>query len=165
MIEIRSADYKDINLIQKLAREIWFAHYTSILSITQIEYMLNWMYSTKTIEEELQNGAIWEIAALDSEPVGFIAFLPDKDAIHLKKLYFKPEVHGKGFGQEALAHVINCARTLQIPKVVLSVNKKNEKAIKAYEKAGFTRTKSKVDHIGNGYVMDDYEYTYIVPRD
>jgi RimJ/RimL family protein N-acetyltransferase len=164
MLKIHIATFQDINLLQQLAREIWFAHYTSILSVDQIEYMLQWMYSSNTIEEEMHKGVTWEIATLDSVPVGFIAFVITGDDINLKKLYFKPEVHGKGFGQIALAHVIEYALTHQIPKVVLSVNKNNHKAIRAYEKAGFTCTGSKVDDIGNGYVMDDFVYTFIVVR-
>lgn len=162
MFHIRTANRDDIGLIQSLAREIWFAHYTAILSTNQIEYMLKLMYSADTIEHELSNGVLWEIAYMDNVPIGFISFAGSMSELNLKKIYFKPDFHGKGLGQKALIHVIEYAKINNIPKIVLTVNKKNQKAINAYEKAGFTYTESKIFDIGEGYVMDDYIYTYMV---
>ena len=39
---------------------------------------------------------------------------------------------------------------------MLSVNKRNAKAIAAYQKNGFGITESVVTDIGNGFVMDDF---------
>jgi ribosomal protein S18 acetylase RimI-like enzyme len=39
---------------------------------------------------------------------------------------------------------------------VLTVNKNNVNAIKAYEKMGFRNVGSLVQDIGDGFVMDDY---------
>ncbi len=157
-----TASIKDTYLLQTLAREIWYKHYTSILSTGQIDYMLNLMYSESTIEKEINSGVIWEIVLLDDTPVGFIAFTPSESTLKLNKLYIQPACHGKGYGQKALSHVIEYAKTHNIPKVYLTVNKKNQKAIKAYEKGGFTLTGSQVFDIGNGYVMDDFVYTYFL---
>ena len=57
-------------------------------------------------------------------------------------------------------HVVDCARSNGSEKVYLTVNKHNATAIRAYERAGFVRTDSKVFDIGSGYVMDDYIYTF-----
>lgn len=40
---------------------------------------------------------------------------------------------------------------------MLTVNKNNVKAIRAYEKTGFKNIGSLVQDIGNGFVMDDYK--------
>jgi ribosomal protein S18 acetylase RimI-like enzyme len=162
MVIFRVSTINDIPILQSLAREIWFAHYTGLLSADQIEYMLDLMYSTKTIEQEINSGVIWEEVLVDSEPAGFIAYTNMSGKLKLNKLYLKPEIHGKGIGQQALSHVIDYARKNKIKEIYLSVNKKNYKAIKAYEKAGFKYTESKVVDIGHGYVMDDFVYTYDV---
>jgi RimJ/RimL family protein N-acetyltransferase len=39
------------------------------------------------------------------------------------------------------------------------VNKRNQKAIRAYERAGFTIAESMTSEIGGGFVMDDYRMT------
>ena len=41
-------------------------------------------------------------------------------------------------------------------RLVLNVNKRNEKAIRAYRRNGFTIVESEKIDIGNGFVMDDY---------
>ncbi len=159
MFKIKTAQKDDLPLLQKLAREIWIAHYTAILSTDQIEYMLNLMYSESTIEQEINCGVIWKLITTDEIPVGFISYSPSESDLKLNKLYILPGYHGQGFGQTAITHVIDYAARHNIPKVYLTVNKKNYKAIKAYEKAGFLCTSSEVTDIGNGFVMDDFIYT------
>ena len=44
--------------------------------------------------------------------------------------------------------------------VYLTVNTGNARAVRAYEKFGFTRTDHTVTDIGSGFVMDDYIYEY-----
>jgi ribosomal protein S18 acetylase RimI-like enzyme len=39
------------------------------------------------------------------------------------------------------------------------VNKKNQKAIRAYERAGFAVAESVINEFGDGFVMDDYRMT------
>ena len=48
------------------------------------------------------------------------------------------------------------ARRLGAPAVWLQVNKRNERAIGAYLKAGFEIIGEAVFDIGGGFVMDDY---------
>ena len=56
-------------------------------------------------------------------------------------------------GQRLLAHVCECARTLGARDVWMQVNKRNERAIGAYLKAGFRIEKEAVFDIGGGFVM------------
>jgi RimJ/RimL family protein N-acetyltransferase len=162
LFNIRTADTKDTELLQALAREIWVTHYTGILTAGQIEYMLNKMYSLSTIEQEINSGIIWNIIIVDGEPVGFISFTPSDKEIKLNKLYILTDYHGKAYGQKALSYVVDYARAHSIPKVYLTVNKKNHKAIKAYERAGFSLIRQEITDIGNGYVMDDFVYSFIL---
>jgi ribosomal protein S18 acetylase RimI-like enzyme len=160
MITYRQAQNNDINLIQELAHKIWFSHYPGIISNEQIDYMLKQMYSTAVIKKELEIGYFWDIIELDKTPIGFIAYCKEFDnnieKLKLNKLYTLPEYHGKGIGQKSLEHVKNKAIKLGLQKVYLTVNKLNDKAIKAYNKFGFEIEQEVVTQIGNGYVMDDY---------
>jgi len=163
MLTIKKAALHHIELLRSLAREIWTTHYPGIITIDQIEYMLDLMYSTETIKKEINSGVIWEIIEKEDEPIGFISVTCTKDGtVKLNKLYIKNTYHGKGFGQRALQHVMNFAKKNNFNRVCLTVNKGNMNAIKAYEKAGFIRTDSVVNDIGGGYVMDDYIYTFTI---
>jgi len=160
MIVIRNASFNDIETISQLADKIWRESYAEILTPDQINYMLNWMYSSQTIEKELNEGVTWEIVLNDETPIGFISTTTEGTTIKLNKLYINPAYHGKGIGQEALDHVKEAGRQNGFTSIYLTVNKGNLKAMKAYKMAGFIRTDSKVFDIGEGYVMDDFIYTY-----
>jgi diamine N-acetyltransferase len=162
MISFIKASKSNIENIRQLARDIWSVSYREMLSEKQREYMLNWMYSYSTIEMELEQGVIWELIEMDNISIGYIALTPEKEVLKLNKLYILPNIQGKGLGQLALSHVINYAKENSFKEVYLTVNKGNSKAIKAYKKAGFICTDSKVFDIGGGYSMDDYIYSYFL---
>jgi RimJ/RimL family protein N-acetyltransferase len=163
MLHFKKSSYQDIELIRSLAREIWTTCYPGIISMEQIEYMLGLMYSSGTIHKELDNGVIWEVMEYNNKPIGFLSVTVTSDQIaKLNKLYMKTDHHGKGFGQQALQHVVAMAGQLNLKQVYLTVNKENVNAIKAYERFGFKRTDSVVNDIGEGYVMDDFIYCFVL---
>ena len=107
MLHFKRSSYQDIELLQSLAREIWTTCYPGIITLEQIEYMLDLMYSPDTIRKELGDGVIWEVMEYNNEPIGFISVTISSDkTAKLNKLYMKTNHHGKGLGQQALKHVV-----------------------------------------------------------
>jgi ribosomal protein S18 acetylase RimI-like enzyme len=151
----------DIALLQALAGRIWRAHYPGIISVEQIEYMLHRMYAAEVIDQEMRAGTSWELIRDGEEAVGFLSYSYDQSAARLKlhKLYVLVERHGQGLGRAGLARVREVAAVLGAREVSLYVNKRNQKAIRAYERAGFTIAESMTSEIGGGFVMDDYRMT------
>jgi ribosomal protein S18 acetylase RimI-like enzyme len=151
----------DIPRLQALAREIWRAHFPGIISVAQIEYMLDRMYATETIENEMRAGTCWELICEGADAVGFLSYSYDATAARLKlhKLYLQVDRHGQGLGRASLGHVMEIAAALGAREVSLYVNKKNQKAIRAYQRAGFVIAESVVNEFGAGFVMDDYRMT------
>jgi GNAT superfamily N-acetyltransferase len=165
MVTIRKAIAADIELLRSLAREIWNECYPGIISAEQISYMLEMMYSRQVIDHEMSAGVHWHILEDDAQSVGFLAFADDgKNGIKLNKLYVQSGRHGKGLGQKALNYVVEFAEQNGFQNVYLTVNKKNLRAMAAYERKGFVRSESIVSDIGNGYVMDDFVYKYQVVK-
>jgi ribosomal protein S18 acetylase RimI-like enzyme len=148
----------DILLLQALASEIWRAHFPGIISVEQIEYMLDRMYAAEVIDKEMRDGTCWELIREGTEPVGFLSYSHDQAAARLKlhKLYVRIDRHGQGLGRASLGHVMEIAVALGAQEVSLYVNKKNHKAIRAYQRAGFTIVESVINQLGGGFVMDDY---------
>jgi diamine N-acetyltransferase len=151
----------DIALLQVLAGQIWRAHYPGIISAEQIEYMLDRMYAADVIDQEMRAGTCWELIRDGKESVGFLSYSFDQSAARLKlhKLYVLVGRHGQGLGRAGLARVMGVAAALGAREVSLFVNKKNQKAIRAYERAGFTVADSVINEFGGGFVMDDYRMT------
>lgn len=155
MISFRRANVADVPLLRDLAQRIWREYYPAIIGTEQVEYMLGRMYSPETIERELDEGVLWEVAMLDADAVGFLSVTPGAHA-KLNKLYLLPELHGRGYGAAMIEHACAVARDGGATALHLQVNKRNERALRAYERAGFRRVKEAVFDIGGGFVMDDY---------
>lgn len=158
-VTIRKAGLGDIVLLQELAGTIWREYYPAIISRAQIEYMLARMYSKETIEGEILRGTVWEICHRGGdEALGFCSYTfdPALKRVKLHKLYLTPAVHGRGLGRHLLEHVKAASLAFGASDLRLTVNKGNERAIRAYRRAGFEVLESVVADIGGGYVMDDY---------
>ncbi len=148
-----------IPVIRQLADRIWREHYPGIISREQIEYMLERMYGPEVIRDEMaQQGYCYVVVSRASEAVGFIAYRFDQPGrdVKVSKLYLLPSLHGRGIGRQMLEHVREAAVRSGARTIHLFVNRKNEKALRAYERFGFRRAAEVVTEIGGGFVMDDY---------
>ena len=156
-LTFRPASAADIPLLRSLADRIWRISYPGMISLEQIDYMLGWMYSEETIAAELATGVHWEISLLDEVPVGYLSLTFQSAGVaELNKLYLLPEHQGRGFGQAMLAHAIELAAARGCMEVRLRVNKRNARALRCYERAGFRIIDSITADIGGGYAMDDF---------
>jgi RimJ/RimL family protein N-acetyltransferase len=158
MLKFKIAKEGEILLIQELAHTIWHSHYPGIISVEQIEYMLDLMYSANCINKEITDGHKWVLLLLKDQPVGFLSYIFESEnrKVKLNKLYILSSFHGNGYGQQSLNYVKTHAKDLQASILYLTVNKQNKKAIDAYLKAGFYIDKNIITDIGHGYIMDDY---------
>ena len=88
---------------------------------------------------------------------GFASIGPAGEGVmKLHKLYVLPELQGRGLGSRLLRHCENEAARLGASRLILAVNKRNTKAIAAYERNGYKVIESVVNDIGGGFVMDDF---------
>jgi ribosomal protein S18 acetylase RimI-like enzyme len=149
----------DLPEIQRLAREIWHAHYPGIITREQIDYMLARGYAIEALEEFLEGPASGiELAVVDGRRVGFAAWYATgtPGEAKLDKLYVLQAYQRHGVGARLIARVESAAKLAGATTSVLNVNKHNTQAIRAYEKHGFAVRADVVVDIGNGFVMDDY---------
>jgi GNAT superfamily N-acetyltransferase len=156
---IEAAKPADIPLLRDLAGRIWRAHYPPIIGAAQTEAMLARMYDAGTIRREMTElGYAWSVVRLDGEAIGYLSWLhePAAASVKLSKLYLDPARHGSGIGAAMLAHVEREALALGARRIYLFVHKRNAKALRAYERNGFTREADVVTEFGDGFVMDDW---------
>jgi ribosomal protein S18 acetylase RimI-like enzyme len=146
-----------IEIVESLAREIWTEHYVPIIGREQVDYMLDRFQSGKAISEQIRAGSLYFLIEEDSEFIGYIAVEPKGDELFLSKIYVKSSRRGKGYGKKAIQFVERLAKEKGSRKIVLTVNKNNIIAIRAYEKIGFKNLGPVLQEIGNGFVMDDYK--------
>jgi len=159
LTKIVPASAEHLPAISKLAGVIWRACYPGIITTEQIDYMLARMYSLDVLRDEIRSQGIrYDLLLVDGSPSGFASYGPTSESgvMKLHKLYLLPEMHGRGLGSLLLQHVEREVRAGAGHRLVLSVNKRNARAIAAYRRNGFDIADSVVTDIGNGFVMDDY---------
>jgi phosphoribosylanthranilate isomerase len=155
-LTFRAAHAADIPARRDLAERVWRTSYAAMLSPSQIDYMLDWMYAPATIRAEMERGVAWTLAELDRHPVGYLALSFDGAQAELHKLYLLPDRQGSGLGQEMLREARDAAVAGGAQVLRLRVNKTNARALRSYERAGFRIVDALVAEIGGGFVMDDY---------
>lgn len=161
MIEITIANKQHIATIKALAEEFWPVAFDSILSKQQIAYMMEMMYSSKSLKEQMDKGHQFAIANKNGKKVGYMSYEIDcnglsKTKIH--KLYISPNYQRHGIGKAMVDFVAKQALLANNRALFLNVNKYNNKAIGFYKKHHFQLVKEEQIDIGDGYIMDDYVF-------
>ena len=149
----------DINCVVALADSIWRAHYTPIIGVVQVEYMLAKFQSAAAVTAQISEGYEYYLAEFDQQRVGYMAIrpLPDESSLFLSKIYVDPSLSGKGVGCAMMKFCENICRSQGLDHIWLTVNKHNASSIQWYAKRGFQRVGSIVQDIGGGFVMDDFK--------
>ena len=147
---------KQYLLIEQLADIVWKEHYTAIIGIDQVNYMLNKFQSAAVIENQITQEYQYFIIMNTDKPAGYLAIKKDNEALFLSKIYVLKEFRGQGIGKSAMQFIEAQAKLKNCTKITLTVKIHNSNSIKAYAKIGFINTGAIVQDIGNGYVMDDY---------
>ncbi|MEO8110430.1 MAG: GNAT family N-acetyltransferase [Ginsengibacter sp.] len=158
MLSIRSAGFEDLQLIQKLAYEIWPSAYSDILATDQLAYMLDKIYSLSSLQHQFAILKHTFILAFENgNATGFASYSANEnsDAYHLHKIYVLPQQQGNGTGKFILNKIIESIRSAGANSLDLNVNRYN-KAKTFYERLGFKIMKETDIDIGHGYYMNDY---------
>lgn len=158
LVTIAVAQAAQIPVVQKLAREIWHRHYPSIISTSQIDYMLEHGYSADALARFVSEPDAGLALAKDgAEPIGFAAwYRVDVATMKLDKLYVLPRRQRRGVGRALIEHVGALAGRAGCSELTLNVNRRNGSAVRAYEACAFTIRSSGDFAIGGGFVMEDY---------
>jgi RimJ/RimL family protein N-acetyltransferase len=79
----------------------------------------------------------------DSEVIGMCKLIRQKHRnnhiVYLGGVAIHPDYFGKGFGTKMMLEIIDFCKTKSISRIELSVDTKNEKAIRLYESVGFEK--------------------------
>jgi N-acetylglutamate synthase-like GNAT family acetyltransferase len=154
---IRKAAESDIPAISELAEKIWWPSYRNIISDEQISFMLNGMYSAKSLLEQMHSGVEFLIVERDNLPLAFAGFSEtdtENQVFKLHKLYVLPTEQGRGTGRKLIEHVSSLAKAKGGNILELNVNRGNP-AHHFYSKIGFDIYQT-VDINYHHFVLNDY---------
>lgn len=156
MIEIKEAKLSDIPVIHQLANEIWWPTYKDVLADEQISFMLDKMYSEKSLKEQFKQGQTFLLLTNNNSPKGFACYSKtDIDKVYkLQKIYLHPDQQRKGAGKQLITEVERRVKAIGATVLSLNVNRGN-KAKFFYQKIGY-QIVEEIDIPYYDYAMDDY---------
>lgn len=158
MVKISKASIESIPIIQQMSKIVWPITFAEILSEEQIVYMMEMMYSTKSLTEQIAvKRHNYILAQKDNEYLGYLSFenQVEDDYCKIHKIYVLPTAQGLGVGKELIEHVKQQITLSGESKLRLNVNRYN-KALNFYKHLGFSILKTENIDIGNGFLMEDY---------
>lgn len=159
MIEIIEAKVEQLDIVQDIAQKTWPIAYKDVISSSQIEYMLEMMYSNSALKEQLEvKKHHFILAKKEKEFLGFASYEFDCNSVgktKIHKLYVLPETQGCGIGVKLVNFLSEKAKENHQSAIFLNVNKYNP-AQNFYKKIGFVVAYEEVIDIGNNFIMDDF---------
>jgi GNAT superfamily N-acetyltransferase len=155
-MKIRKALLSDIPIIQEIAEKAWRPTYEHILTEEQTVFMLNLMYHSETLENQINGKITYFVIEDHQKKLGYFAVENLNDnQVKLHKLYLDPTKKQMGLGSKIIEFIKNWTLKNKRNYIILNVNKYNS-AVQFYHKMGFNIIEEMILDIGNGYVMDDY---------
>ena len=154
-IKFQQATQHDAELIRQMASAVWYVTYSATHSPEQLDYMFEMMYSVEKIKSDCTGNNSYHILYEDDKPVGYLSLTEKDSTLILQKVYLLPAAQGKGYGRRLIHEAEKYARSKDINKLKLIVNRFN-RALHFYKHSGFEITGERDFDIGNGYCMNDY---------
>jgi ribosomal protein S18 acetylase RimI-like enzyme len=147
---------EDIQVISEIAYEIWHEHFTPIIGIEQVEYMINKFQCFNAIKDQIHSGYEYYLFKFKGEFVGYTGIQEKDGKLFLSKLYVKKDYRGMKISKDSIKFMANLCQVKGLGKIWFTVNKNNDITIAAYEKMGFIKTRMQKTDIGDGFFMDDF---------
>ena len=145
-----------INTTAKLANEIWHQHFTPIIGIDQVEYMIDKFQSVPALTKQLEEGYEYFLILSDGKPAGYSGIHVKENSLFLSKLYVHENYRGNKISTQVLDFYKKLCQERGLEKIWLTCNKHNENTLAVYRHLGFVTVRSQKADIGQGFVMDDY---------
>lgn len=158
-MELKVATQLDIPIIQDLANTVWPHTFAHLMSQDQLNYMMEMMYSTESIEKQMSDLNHCYLLVQDSgEYIGYLSYevnYKQQSLTKIHKIYVLPTYQGKGVGRYLIRQSVAIAKENSNRELTLNVKRDNT-AIHFYKSLGFEIVATEDIDIGDGYLMQDY---------
>ncbi|AFL85410.1 acetyltransferase [Belliella baltica DSM 15883] len=159
MLKIYQATESQLIEVQKIAQITWPHTFKDILTSSQIEYMMDWMYSLESLNSQVKDkNHVFLLAEENEKYIGYCSYelnCANSGKVKIHKIYLLPDVQGQGVGKRLISEVEKIAKANLFDAIYLNVNRFNNQALQAYLALGFYEAKREVIALENGFVMDD----------
>lgn len=135
-ITVRHMQEKDIQQVQQVAQTSWHDTYADIISFEARDSFLQAAYNESVMQNRMENSFFY-VAEVEGEIVGFANFTPvtEEGVTELAAIYLYPRQQERGIGTALLHKGLHYIEGIR--KVMVDVEKENEKGISFYKAKGF----------------------------
>lgn len=145
--------------LAQLACGIWHECFPGIISIEQIDYMVERFQSYEAMCRQISEESYRYFLICDGDGIcGYTGFRPEPEEsrMFLSKLYLRSDCRGRGLASAAIDWLCERCREDGLGRIRLTVNINNHQAINVYRHKGFAVVFDQKADIGNGFYMDDH---------
>jgi ribosomal protein S18 acetylase RimI-like enzyme len=162
-IEIRPIIAAEIPLLQELSRNTFSETFSSVNSAENMQQYLEQNLSIEKLTEEWQNEHTrFYFALRDNQLLGYLKLntgnaqteLRDSLALEIERIYVLQAYHGQQVGQVLFEKAMEVAAQEQAQYIWLGVWEENKRALRFYEKNGFTVFDKHIFRLGNDEQTD-----------
>lgn len=151
-MNIRHAEFEDIEEIQDVAMESWLDTYSGIIPEENIKEIVDSWYDSKDLKQQVKD-PLFFVAEENGEITGFIHASVKDERAHLHRLYLRPENQGKGLGTRLYEKAEDMIKETDARFIRLEVMSENSKGLDFYTSKGFELEKEEKVELNQTEVM------------
>ncbi len=161
--EITKTALQDIEKLAELAKLTFAETFASDNKEEDMVKYLEDQFSNKKLKAELMDPNVqFYFAVLDKRIIGYLKVnvgqsqteIKDETALEIERIYVLKEFHGKKVGQLLFKKAMEIANEKNLAYLWLGVWEKNPRAIRFYEKNGFSVFQKHIFKLGNDEQTD-----------
>lgn len=159
---IRSSE-ADISVLQQIGRQTFFETFAGSNSASDMQHYLDNNFNEQQLSKELSHPESQFFIAWDQDaPIGYLKIntgkaqteLQDNTSLEIERIYVLSAWHGKKVGQLLYDKAVEVAGKQGKSAIWLGVWEKNPRAIRFYEKNGFTAFDKHIFKLGDDEQTD-----------
>ncbi|WP_353719921.1 GNAT family N-acetyltransferase [Dyadobacter sp. 676] len=160
---ISSVSPHELEALRQIARQTFFETFAQHNSESDMQHYLNESFSSEKLARELgRAGSEFYFASHENRVVGYLKInfgssqteIQDHNALEIERIYVLQEYQGKKVGQLLYEQAIEIAGQKALDYVWLGVWEKNVRALRFYEKNGFSKFGQHRFKLGNDVQTD-----------
>lgn len=146
-IAINRVKINDIDELQKIGKQTFFETFATNNTEANMTRYLKENFAIEKLENELNDrNTAFYFAKYENQVIGYLKInlgqsqteLRDANALEIERIYVLKEYHGKRIGQLLYEKAVDIAKQNKMNYIWLGVWEENPRAIRFYEKNGFT---------------------------
>ena len=162
-MRITSLTVSDVSILRGIARDTFIETFSEANKAEDIDRYLAKNFSEDQLARELSNpNSFFYVAEVNGNVVGYLKLNTAHaqtepqaaDALEIERIYVLGSYHGGGVGQALYHHAMSVAEDRKASYVWLGVWEHNHRALRFYEKNGFTAFGTHIFQLGNDQQTD-----------